>query len=124
MSNYGGDWVEVLQLCGIGCVCGLAGGIVRLVRFGAHSFISILANLVISGFCGTVTFIGLYDMQYLTLLQKVALSCVLGNSGAMVLDAVQSRILRRVRGECQTRADERADARAARKEDGNAKIDA
>lgn len=91
------DFLDLLKLCAWGGAFGAAGGVVRIVRFGAKSFWNILAQIIVSGFCGICAY-SLLSGSGVTDMMMVGVCGIAGNSGGMILDAVQSQVVRKIRG--------------------------
>lgn len=84
---------DVLELCGIGGACGVAGGLFSVLRRRkVRTLLSVVTGLASAAFAGSLAFMWIYEFSVLTLPQKVAISCVVGSLGEKAIDAVQRRI--------------------------------
>lgn len=89
-----GGWWELIKLCLLGAAFGLVGGLVRVMRRGVKGWLDLLAQVVVSAFCGMLAFSLLAGQ--VPDLALVGLCGVAGNSGGMLLDAIRFRIIRRI----------------------------
>lgn len=90
------DFMEILRLCMWGGVFGAAGGAVRVVRAGMHNVWGVLAQIFVSGFCGICAYSLLADTPGITDTMMVGICGIAGNSGGIILDAVQATIIERI----------------------------
>ena len=89
-----GGWWELIKLCLLGAAFGLVGGLVRVMRRGVKGWLDLLAQVVVSAFCGMLAFSLLAGQ--VPDLALVGLCGVAGNSGGMLRDAIRFRIIRRI----------------------------
>lgn len=92
-----GDWLEFVLITVWGVLFGVVGGLVQIVRRGALSWRWALGQIVVSGFCGFLLH-AILDGFGSVPPGWIAAACgIAGSCGGALLDALQTRMLERVR---------------------------